>query len=247
MTAAPDGTVVAGADACRAGWVVAAGVLAGGGVDAIELRIVERLAAVFGDDPDPAVLAVDIPIGLPERAEPGGRAADRAARAILGPRRSSVFSAPVRAVLDAPDYPSANRASRASSEHAIGLIKQCWNIVPKIREADDLLRAGAGFRARVFEAHPEVCFASMAGAPMARPKSAGAGAAERVGALRAAGVPGADALAATVAGRGAKTDDALDALACLVTASRIARGVARRLPEGAAQTDGAGLPMAIWA
>ena len=39
-------------------------------------------------------LAIDIPIGIPEA---GARPADREARALLGPRRNSVFPAPVRA------------------------------------------------------------------------------------------------------------------------------------------------------
>ena len=52
------------------------------------------------------VIAVDIPIGLPER---GGRRADIEARKFVGGRRaSSVFSSPVRGILDATCQPEAS-------------------------------------------------------------------------------------------------------------------------------------------
>lgn len=54
---------------------------------------------LFAQDPAPAVLGVDIPIGL---ADEGARHCDKEARRVLGqPRASSVFPAPIRPVLAA--------------------------------------------------------------------------------------------------------------------------------------------------
>jgi hypothetical protein len=91
--------VLAGVDACRAGWVVAlaGGTGSGGGAfDDVEVQVVATFAEVLGLGA--ATVAVDIPIGLPDA---GPRVCDVAARRLLGPRRSSVFPAPVRAALDA--------------------------------------------------------------------------------------------------------------------------------------------------
>src|SRR5206468_1411244 len=54
------------------------------------------------------VIGVDIPIGLPES---GARPADVAARRFVGPRASSVFTTPQRAVLEAPSYAEARRVA----------------------------------------------------------------------------------------------------------------------------------------
>ena len=40
----------------------------------------------------PAIITVDVPIGLPDVTLPGGRTCDRLARRLLGPRHGSVFS-----------------------------------------------------------------------------------------------------------------------------------------------------------
>ena len=69
---------------------------------------------------------------------PTGRgAADLEARRRLGPRRSSVFPAPARAVLAAATYEEACALSRAACGKAIS--KQLFNILPKIREVDALV------------------------------------------------------------------------------------------------------------
>src|SRR6266700_814257 len=82
---------VAGVDGCRAGWLVVHG-----GRAAVCTDFAEVLTAL----PDDAVVAVDMPIGLVDEHEPGGRAVDRAARARLGAKRSSVFSPPPRCALE---------------------------------------------------------------------------------------------------------------------------------------------------
>lgn len=227
--------IVAGVDGCRAGWVVATGVVDPVGIRAVSVACIETFEEIF--DGGYAVIAVDIPIGLPERAEPGGRSADRAARTMLGARRSSVFSPPIRALLGSVDYRDALCVMRASSEHGLGLTKQCWNIIPKIREVDEIIRRTPD--AGVYECHPEVCFCAMAGRPMTHRKASPEGAVERQGVLHDAGIePQVGPI------RGAKIDDILDAHACLWTAARIQRGESRQLPAEF-EFDGAGVPMRI--
>ena len=88
MRNAADNPWFAGVDGCRTGWVVAFA----RAVDSdIRIRIVPRFADVLAAPEAPSIVAVDIPIGLPERAGPGGRAAENAVRPLLGARRSSVF------------------------------------------------------------------------------------------------------------------------------------------------------------
>ena len=91
-----------------------------------------------GDSLD--IVAVDIPIGLNEGYEAGGRFCDRQARKCLRGRASSVFPAPVRPVLAASSREEACTLSRASAPHGKAISKQTFAILPKIREVDELLR-----------------------------------------------------------------------------------------------------------
>lgn len=85
-------TCVAGVDGTPGGWAVII-------MDREQLivRKVSALSDLFDDRPDLKIVAADVPIGLLERYEKGGRACDRAARKLLGKyRRNSVFPAPIR-------------------------------------------------------------------------------------------------------------------------------------------------------
>ena len=117
------------------------------------------------------MIAVDIPIGLPERARHGGRAAENAVRPLLGARQSSVFSVPSRAALAAADYRDACRIALATSQPPRMVSKQLFMIAPKIREVDACLREDGASVARVFEVHPEVAFWRLnGGRALAEPK-----------------------------------------------------------------------------
>src|SRR5690606_31915637 len=118
-----------------------------------------------------AVLAIDIPIGL---TDDGPRPPDVAARALLGPRASSVFPAPVRATLNANSYEDACDLSFAARGKRLS--KQSFAILPKIREVDELLRTRSAteFPVPVHEVHPEVSFCYLNdGRPMVHPKRTG--------------------------------------------------------------------------
>ena len=178
------------------------------GVTVVVIADLDPLVAAV-DEGTVTAAGVDIPIGLAAR-EP--RRCDREARRLLGPRRSSVFPAPVHGVLDAPSYAEACAISRRMSGKAIST--QLYNIVPKIREVDAALSARPGLQEHVFEMCPELSFAVLAGAPMTHPKRTAAGRSERLDALRSAFGDALDGLSASPP-PGAAPDDVLDALAGL--------------------------------
>ena len=99
---------------------------------------------------------IDIPIGLLD-AGTDERRCDKQARKLLGAKRcSSVFPAPARQTLQAGSYEEAQLINRNSNGR--GLSQQSWNIVPKIRQIDDLITSNTSFQGVVRECHPELCF-----------------------------------------------------------------------------------------
>lgn len=212
---------VAGVDGCPGGWVAAVWSRTG-----VEWRLLPlALTAAMDLLDDCAVVAVDVPIGVPEA---GYRACDVAAREALGAARSSVFFTPTRAMLDAPDYATACAVGRASV-HGRAMSKQTWAIAGRIRDAESAFAPhGAQPGCAVVEAHPEVSFLAMTGGVLP-PKRSAPGLAARLVALgeHFGDVPG----LMTRAPRPANADDALDALACAWTARRVAEGAATRLGE----------------
>jgi predicted RNase H-like nuclease len=208
------------------------------------VRVVRAVAEIADAPEAPTIVAVDIPIGLPERIEGPGRAPERLLRPLLGARRSSVFSMPARAAVYAPDYAAACREARARSEPPRGITIQGFNILPKVREVDELLRARPDLIARIHEVHPEAAFWAMnGGTPLDSRKAEPAGLDHRRALLVAAGLP--PHLVGAPPRSGARTDDLLDALAALVVARAIAQGRARSFPEPP-ERDAHGIPVAIW-
>jgi predicted RNase H-like nuclease len=248
---------VAGVDGCPAGWVVA--FLDAGGE--CRVAVVERFAEVFAGAP-PAVVAVDMPIGLPERVGPGGRGPEAAVRPLLGSRQSSVFSVPSRAAVEAVNEPYLSMdqlkafhqracvVARATSDPPKGVAIQTFCLFPKIRELDGFLRGAPELSRHVFEVHPEVAFWRLNGErALTEPKKVkgrphGPGVAQRCDLLMAAGI--APEVIDQGPPSGAAIDDLLDALACALTARRIRAGEARPFPDPPGR-DVFGLAMAIWA
>ncbi len=100
----------------------------------VNVRLIKRLDELFSQLPYPDIVAVDIPIGLLDVYEIGGRECDRKARRDLGKRGSSVFAPPVRAVLNAKTYEDAKALSGASSKHNRALSRQTWGLFPRLRK-----------------------------------------------------------------------------------------------------------------
>ncbi|MCZ8518982.1 MULTISPECIES: DUF429 domain-containing protein [Paenibacillus] len=231
----------AGVDGCPGGWV------------AIELGsggrwrggVYPELEELWESYAGAEMLLIDMPIGLPEGPEP--RPCDGGARRLLKPwRASSIFPAPVRGVLAAASYTEANRSHRELSGR--GLSRQSWALVPKIRELDALLQREPAAGQRIFEAHPELSFAGLAGAPMRSRKKTAEGFTERMEVLRGF-LPEADLIVAELMARYPRKlvarDDIVDAL--VLAAAAAAAGSRERLsrvPE-ADSRDATGLPMAI--
>jgi predicted RNase H-like nuclease len=217
---------------------------------AIHARVWPTFAALLAWASEPAIIAVDIPIGL--RSACGERSCDVAARALLKwPRSASVFPTPVRQTLEANSYAQAN--SRHREITAKGLSKQAFNILEKIAEVDRALRAERRDAERVFEVHPELAFMQLqveqggpcGGISVAKRKPDGHHI--RLALLAAAFGTELDAALAALAERAAgvaRRDDVVDAFAALWSARRIAQGKALALPR-MPERDAVGLPMVI--
>ena len=229
-----------GVDATKNGWVVAR---ATPDLSEIGLFLVPELEPLFWRViRDDGLLAIDIPIGLPD-AQP--RTCDGVARRALGqPRGTSVFPAPMRPTLKATSYAEACELSQAASGRKLS--RQTWNLLPKIREVDSHIWVGR--QQRIFEAHPEISFMCLAGADrgLSSKKKKSEGKRERRD-LICTTFPGVelDMVLESLPNRVAPLDDRLDALACLVTANRICHGTAIRFPGTAVEFDERSLRMEI--
>ncbi|MEM6665541.1 MAG: DUF429 domain-containing protein [Pseudomonadota bacterium] len=238
------GAMVAGVDGCPAGWLVVT--MDAGEPEAAGMQFCAQFSDVLALNAK--IIAVDMPIGLPERYEGRGRTCEVEARKRLGARQSSVFAIPARAAVMETDYRASCAASLATSDPPRKVSKQAFNLFPKIREIDG--HWVSGMEARVFECHPELAFwALMDGAPMALPKKIKSrpnpdGMTERRDALVGAGFS-IKFLTPTerLPGR-AGLDDLLDATVCAWSAARILAGEAVSFPD-LPERDVLGRPMAI--
>ena len=230
---------VLGLDGAPGGW---AGVLLDlNGIAAPQARLYPDFAAALAEPVQ--IIGVDMPIGFEDAPSgPGGRACERLARGRLGPRRSSVFSAPLRPALSAPDYSAALAANRAAG--GPGLSKQCWNLFAKLREVDARMRPE--LEGVVFEVHPELVATVLAGAPARHAKRTPEGRAERLALLVREGLSGALFEPHPFPRKLCAPDDLVDAGLCALGARRIAAGAALALPDDPPR-DGRGLRMAIFA
>lgn len=237
---------IAGVDGCKAGWVAA--LMDDAAPMRASLRVVGRIADLFTLPDPPELIAVDMPIGLPDRTIGSGRGPEQAVRGLLGERQSSVFAIPSRAAVHADDYRASCRIAFETSRPPRKVSKQGFFLFPKIREIDALLRAEPALQTRIYEAHPELAFRTMRGAPLIHPKKIKgminpAGMAERQALLIAAGLPEESVTARPP--RGSAADDALDALAVLIVARHIRAGRGKPFPDPPGR-DSHGLPIAIW-
>jgi predicted RNase H-like nuclease len=214
------GMRVTGVDACRRGWV-AVSLEGSGRVRVAAVRVHETLAGVL-DGGGAGVVGIDMPLGL---LESGWREADRAARGLLGPRCSSVFAIPPRAVWAQASYQAASQRCRELTGQGFSI--QAWGLRAKLLEADRY-RGTCGHP--LYEVHPELAFGVMAGAPLAHSKHTAAGRELRRDLLSRAGL-------AVPAVPRAPVTDTLDAAAVAWSAWRIAAGQAVVLPARPPQDD----------
>jgi predicted RNase H-like nuclease len=239
--------IAAGADGCRNGWVVALGYGPGDAITRIELAVESSASSLIermsGHDSQP-VVAVDIPIGLPEFTGPRG--CDRQARKILGPRWMCVFNPPDRELLGCGSYAEVQTAvaeRKRVDDGAKGLARQGFNIGPKIKEFDDLICGLDSYPSWLIEVHPELSFRILAGEDLT-PKKRPPGKSARRALLEQAfpGLGITSAIDALKYPERVAEDDRLDASIALWSAIRFARGDAEIL---GGQVDTRGIPMRI--
>jgi predicted RNase H-like nuclease len=233
------GVDVVGVDGSRAGWyfirINDTGVRHG---------VCRTAASLHEQNRSAELILIDVPIGLLDKG-PGGRVCDSEARRLLGPpRSSSVFSPPVRAVLQEGDYRAASALNRELTGK--GISQQTWGIVPRILDVDRLLRVPGPARRKFREVHPEVLFWGLSGGrPMEHNKKTSDGAEERLDVLLGV-FPEASRVITALAGNrptGVTRDDFLDAL-CSAVVGRVGGGRLRTLPPDPPR-DSRGLPMQI--
>lgn len=250
-------SVLVGVDGCKAGWIAVKHE-----DDALSVEVIASFGALLAALPADSIIAVDMPIGLPEFSRRGGRGPEALVRPLLGQRQSSVFSIPSRAAVyaDTDDFTTidawysahrkASDVARTTSDPPRGVSIQAFGIFSKIREIDALLISRPDLRGRVFESHPEVAFCRLNGdRAMHLPKKIRgainlAGMEERKTLLCQHGYDG--TFLDQAPPRGAAADDFLDAAAMMLMAGRIAGGKATPFPNPPL-TDRFGIPVAIWA
>ena len=223
----PHTTLVVGADVTRGRWVAI--VLEDG-------RFNDAFIASTVDDiqervPDPAAIAIDIPIGLTRGVEGWPRPCDAAAREYVGPRRSSVFPTSPRPVLDASSYVEANALHRQITSK--GLSKQTWALRAKILEVESFTSRHP--HRQVIEVHPEVSFRALNGGPVPHPKRTWNGETLRRRLLADVGI----ALPADLPDEVSRIphDDILDAAAAAWSARQFAAGQAKFLGDRSLALD----------
>jgi predicted RNase H-like nuclease len=254
----PDDPWFAGVDACRGGWLVAFVRPRRGEIP--PPRIIQEFADILESTEKPRIVAVDIPIGLPEQSEVRGRAPEREVRPLLGKLKSSVFRVPSRRTIEvgADNAISGNKErylhccaiARSTSLDKKAFGKQSFCLFRKIIQVDRVLRTEKHPNQRVFEVHPELAFWRLNGSePLSEPKKRkhrcyGPGVACRRRLLIKEGFP--DDIVHAAPPDGADYDDLLDALACAAIARRIHNKSAQSFPQ-AYRCDAFDLRMAIWA
>jgi len=209
---------VVGVDGCRGAWVAAHVEGDQGAASLVGWRH-GRFAAVLADTPPDRIVAVDIPVGLPER---GRRPCDLAGRQALGPAAARLFLTPPRYAWTAPDLAAAN--TLLSEQGEPGMSAQCYALRAAVLEVETFAT-----HRRLVEVHPELSFLAARGRVLA-PKRTAVGVGQRIAALS-----GWIDVVAALAGAPAQVpvDDALDALAAAWTATRVRTGRAQSYPEDA--------------
>ena len=227
-----------GIDRCRNAWLVAE---SDDGLATVEYRVEPDLGAVLVElDGETSRVIVDVPIGLPV-SQP--RAVDLAARRLLGPPRgSSVFPVPMRAALAGTTYLEASSLNFEACGRKLSV--QAFGILDGIRDLDRTMTPER--QEWIREGHPEVTFAMLSGGErgVPSPKKAPDGEATRLELLGAyLPVQDIDAVRHRLGRNRVARNDAVDALAMLVSASRLQRGVASVLPLDGVEYDERGLRM----
>jgi threonine dehydratase len=149
--------LVAGVDGCKGGWVAVMIMHTGAVPSSVSVVPFIQFHDLLHFQPGPAVIAIDIPIGLFDHKQKYGRTCDMEARNLLGPRAVCVFPAPLRSNLGMESF-----------QPGKGISKQTFHIQSKVREVDNVINRD--LQRRVYEVHPELSFSKLAGQVMTQKK-----------------------------------------------------------------------------
>jgi predicted RNase H-like nuclease len=222
---------VTGVDGCAGGWIAVTllptAALTPGAPPESEVSV--TVARTLDALPLTGIVGIDMPLGL---VAEGWRAADLLARRALGRRGATVFAIPARPVWQQEAYAAANRTCRELTGK--GLSAQAWGLRRKLLEAGRFRRSRQAAEAgvRLYEVHPELSFAALAGGvPVTDSKHSPAGLTARRALLARAAI--------TLPPRVARAaeNDLLDAAAVAWSARRIAAGTAVALTDPAQRAD----------
>lgn len=207
---------VLGLAASRSGWVGAHLESTGHGTP--QILAGATLHEVISAAGPVTVVAVDVPVGLPDESR---RAVDGELRRLLGPQAAAVLSTPVREALYAPSYGEANRINR--ERQGAGVSRQAYDVRRQIMDVDEWLRKDRDHQ--VVEVNSEASLAQAAGEPLASRRSSADGAHERREVLARVGI-----YVPTSAPHGVLADDLVAACAAAWSAHRVKSGQAHTYP-----------------
>ena len=222
-----------GVDGCKLGWFAVWQASRG-----LKATIYPSVQDLWREHADATRILIDVPIGLKVAED---RFIETEVRALLGPRRSSVFPVPCYGAAYADSYPQASAINR--SILGKGLSKQAWFITPLIRDVDQLLQQSPQAQTVIGECHPELAFATINGAALPNSKKTSEGEANRRTLIRKY-FPAVDRFVESCLSkhprRHLQKDDCLDALMLLITAKRAKPlAVAREIGKG-------DIPIRMW-
>lgn len=143
-------STIAGVDGCKGGWLCITKKVETGVVSS---EVYSDAQSLLQQNPEPVVVAVDIPIGL---TESGPRQCDIKARKLLKNRQPCVFPAPIRPALHASSRKQADEIQRGIDQKGVSI--QSFALYAKIIEFDNILSDDPSVQKRVKEIHPELCF-----------------------------------------------------------------------------------------
>jgi predicted RNase H-like nuclease len=207
--------LLAGVEPCPGGWLVVAGKLQGVSLFPEPAQVMATMIDVLDSRPTFEFVALHCPIGLLPTTTPGGRACDREARKVLGPRRgAAIVTPPTRSDLE----DTTGKGLSAVVRSQLGRIREVQRDVASYHQRS------------VFEVHPELGFYQLNDdEPLRYGKRTHLGIEERHK-LLADRMPGLERVLDHRPG-GVKVPTLLDACVDLWTARRIAARAVTRLPD----------------
>jgi predicted RNase H-like nuclease len=232
--------LIAGVDGCKGGWLCISKNLLS---DEISSEVFPSMATLLVEMVKPIVLAIDIPIGLPDS---GSRQCDKLARKMLGsPRASSVFPAPIRPAMKARFRKEADEITRSADGRGVGA--QAWGLYTRIREVDEIVLVDPLARRCIYEVHPEVSFMYWnEGSAIVESKKSDEGMAIRTRLIdKHFGEDVRSAVLKQHTQSLVREDDVNDAFAAVWTAERIYSGSVKVIPNPP-ELDSMGIEMAMW-